>query len=323
MKFSNIKYNDLLIRSEYLLDDVILRFGDLIPTSDKQIERIYYCLEHTPEEIQKIVITKEEFEQSPKYDFYFLNDEIEGNYSSLNYEDFSDDFDFKEWDYAFLTFINETFLNEFLLSVREQFAGLSDTQSKMFFQSLLQELNFSEYFLEEFMQTSGCDAIRKTVCGSFKIFNKELFDSLRSEYEFIFPELLDKYGLNRIIDVEEIKSNRLRNTDLYKFGCLFANGTFSILQGKDVKLLMYDGVQFDNANEFSIQYSKYFGFKHNSFSSYIRQTLNDFAPKNNIFHKDNFKYVELIYHDFTEQKKPIAPFFKEKYQKLLQLIEQD
>ncbi|UTX46673.1 hypothetical protein [Chryseobacterium sp. MA9] len=319
MGIEKIENKNFLIRSEYLLDEIILTFGSLCFSTEKKIKRVYFSLELTPENIQPSYITKEEFEKSPKENFYFLNDEIEGYYSRLNYEDFTNDFDFQDWGETFLETINNTILNEFLFSVKQQCEELSDIKSKMFFQDLLNELYFSDYFLDMFMQSEGCNLVRKTVCESFKTFNKELYENLRLQYKFIFSDLIESYDLSKLVHVEDIKNDRLRDTHLYRFGCLFANGTF-IIEGS---CLMYENVKYDNANGFSSKYSRYFGFKHTSFSSYIKQTLNDLSPKNNIFHKDNFKYVKLIYQDFKEQKKNIAPFFERKYQELLMLTEQD
>lgn len=83
MSIKNITQTNLIIDSEFLLDKSILEFGGLIPNSIKSINRIYYSLEHTHNQIVKNEITKEEFEKNPKYNYHFYNDEIEGNYSSL------------------------------------------------------------------------------------------------------------------------------------------------------------------------------------------------------------------------------------------------
>lgn len=319
MSIERIEHIDFLIRSEYLLDEIILKFGSLCFSTEKKIKRVYYRLELTPENIQPTYITKEEYEKSPKENFYFLNDEIEGCYSRLNYEDFANDFDFQEWSLTFLETINSTILNEFLLSIKQQFVELSDIRSKMFFQDLLGELFTSEYFLDIFMQSQGCNIVRKTVCESFRTFNKELYENLKLQYKFIFPDLIEAYDLRQPVHVEDQKNDRLRDAILYKFGCLFANGIFTI----EGSYLVYENKKYNNANSFASMYYDYFGFKQTSFSSYIKQTLNDLSPKNNIFHKDNFKYIKLIYQDFKEQGKKIAPFFENKYQELLKITEQD
>lgn len=223
--------------------------------------------------------------------------------------------DFGKWMYCFSDF---TYIeDEFYASIREKLSGFqTETQSKMFFQSLLEHLNYSDYFLERFILEKGCNNIQRKACEHHVGINKQIYNRLVCEYGVIFPNVLEKYKINETIKND--LNDKIRKTVLYKFGCLFADGTFSKVGKAETKLL-YNDEEYDNANKFSIQYSTIFDFKQNTFSGLIKQTLVG-GEKNNIFHQNYFKYISLIYNDFKLQNKPIAPFFEKKYQELLEKV---
>lgn len=197
MSIKNITQKNLIIDSEFLLDKSILELGELIPNSIKSINRIYYSLEHTHNQIVKNEITKEEFEKNPKYNYHFYNDEIEGNYSSLNYSEFETDFSFNDWSYDFQIIVIEQILDDLLNSIKTEIVNSkTDTQSKIFFEELLRLIDGSNFFLTEFSQNQNCNKIQKYASESFLEFNKFLTKDLQSKYQNIFPELFEKFFLS-------------------------------------------------------------------------------------------------------------------------------
>ncbi|WP_073552117.1 MULTISPECIES: hypothetical protein [Elizabethkingia] len=190
MSIKELPNIDLIVISEYQLDEMILKFG----TSKEKIERIYYSLEITPEGIQENNITKDEFEKFPKYNFYFSNDEVEGYYSTLNYSVFENAFNYNDWDYDFECLITEQMLLELLTSIKSKIESLNtDAQSKIFFESLLQNIIGSNFFLAGYYQGQKFNKIQKRICEAFLKLNEKLSEELKTEYKQIFPELLEIY----------------------------------------------------------------------------------------------------------------------------------
>lgn len=216
MSIKNIPHINLIIDSEFLLDKSILEFGRLIPNSIKSINRIYYSLEHTHNQIEKNEITKEEFEKNPKYNYHFYNDEIEGNYSSLNYSEFETDFSFNDWSYDFQTTVIEQILNDLLSSIKTEILNKkTDTQTKLFFEDLLRLIDGSNFFLTEFSQNQNCNKIQKYASESFLEFNKFLTKDLQSKYQNIFPELFEKFFLSHKLKIKsfDFEKNIFKSID--------------------------------------------------------------------------------------------------------------
>ena len=205
MSIKNIPNINLIIDNEFLLDESILKFGELIPNSNKGMNRIYYSLEYTHNELVKNEITKEEFEENPKYNYHFYNDEIEGNYSGLNYSEFETYFSFNDWSYDFQTIIIERTLNDLLSSIKTKILNSkTDTKAKLFFEDLLTLIDGSNFFLTEFSQNQNCNKIQKYASESFLEFNKFLTKELQTEYQNIFPELLVRTSL---LGTSKVKSS--------------------------------------------------------------------------------------------------------------------
>lgn len=317
MSIKNIPNINLIIDNEFLLDESILKFGELIPNSNKGMNRIYYSLEHTHNQIVKNDITKEEFEKNPKYNYHFYNDEIEGNYSSLNYSEFEDDFSFKDWSYDFQIVIIEQILDDLLNSIRTEIINSkTDIQSKIFFEELLKLIDGSKFFLTEFFQNQNCNKIQKYASESFLEFNSKLFEELNFYYGSIFSDLLKKYSAIQKEDFQNKKDKRIRNSIIYKFASFYADGTFSVSSNKTY---YQSNTAIENSNSFAKNYTAILGIKTSTLSSLLSQTIGGNSKKNNIFHIDYFDYIKLVYQDFKERKKEIAPYFEKKYHELLEI----
>ncbi|MCT3727874.1 hypothetical protein HZP84_12245 [Elizabethkingia anophelis] len=213
MSIKKLPNIDLVISSEYQLDEMILKFG----RSKEKIERKYYSLENTPEGIQENNIIKDEFEKSPKYNFYFCNDDVEGYYSTLNYSVFEKSFDYNDWYYDFEYLITEQMLPELLSSIKSKIESFNaDNQSIIFFESLLQNIFGSNFFLTECSQSQNYNEIQKRTCEAFLNLNEKLFEELNSKYRHVFPKLLTTYASVEKDDLQEQNINRHTKSDFEK-----------------------------------------------------------------------------------------------------------
>lgn len=317
MSIKNIPQTNLIIDSEFLLDESILNFGMLIPNSSKGMNRIYYSLEYTHNELVKNEKTKEEFEKNPKYNYHFYNDEIEGNYSSLNYSEFGTNFSFNDWSYDFQTIVIERTLNDLLSSIKTEILNSkTDAKAKLFFEDLLKLIDGSNFFLTEFSQNQNCNKIQKYASKSFLEFNSKLFEELNYYYGSIFSDLLKKYSAIQKEDFQNKKDKRIRNSIIYKFASFYADGTFSVSSNKTYYQL---NTAIENSYSFAKNYTVILGIKTNTLSSLLSQTIGGSSKKNNIFHVDYFDYIKLVYQDFKKRKKEIAPYFEKKYHELLEI----
>lgn len=319
MSIKNIPQTNLIIDSEFLIDKSILEFGRLIPNSIKSINRIYYSLEHTHNQIVKNDITKEEFEKNPKYNYHFYNDEIEGNYSSLNYSEFEADFSFKDWSYDFQIVIIEQILDDLLNSIRtEIFNSKTDIQSKIFFEELLKLIDGSNFFLTEFSQSQNCNEIQKYASESFLEFNSKLFEELNFYYDSMFSDLLKKHTDTKKKDSSEIQNKKLRQSNIYLFAKLFATD-FIVTENKlNSILISYNGVEYDNINKLSKVIESKYNLKKGAVQPYLSSSTNGQNNDKNIFKK--LKYLQLVVEDLKKENKEVSAFFKRKLDEILNTI---
>lgn len=318
MNIKNIPHINLIIDSEFLLDKSILEFGKLIPNSIKSINRIYYSLEHTHNQIVKNEITKEEFEKNPKYNYHFYNDEIEGNYSSLNYSEFETDFSFNDWSYDFKIIVIEQILNNLLNSIKTEIVNSkTDIQSKIFFEELLRLIDGSNFFLTEFSQNQNCNKIQKYASESFLEFNSKLFEELNFYYNSTFSDLLKKYTSTKK-DFSENQNEKLRQSNIYLFAKLFATD-FIVSENKlNSILISYNGIEYDNINKLSKVIESKFNLNKGAAQPYLNSSTNGQNNDKNIFKK--IKYLQLVVEDLKKENKNVSAFFKRKLDEILNTI---
>lgn len=318
MSIINIPQTNLIIDNEFLLDESILNFGMLIPNSSKGMNRIYYSLEYTHNELVKNEKTKEEFEKNPKYNYHFYNDEVEGYYSSLNYSEFGTNFSFNDWSYDFQTIVIERTLNDLLSSIKTEILNSkTDAKAKLFFEDLLKLIDGSNFFLTEFSQNQNCNKIQKYASKSFLEFNSKLFEELNFYYDSTFSDLLKKYtGIKK--DFSENQNEKLRQSNIYLFAKLFATD-FIVSENKLNSLLIsYNGIEYDNINKLSKVIESKFNLNKGAAQPYLNSSANGQNNDKNIFKK--IKYLQLVVEDLKKENKNVSAFFKRKLDEILNTI---
>lgn len=201
-----IEHIDLLVLSPYNIDEMVMRFYHQWEGEKNKIDikRGYFYLDFAGSDAVKKKIKQEEFEENRNDSEYI---------STLNYEDFEAKFNHKIWYEGFWSFVSEHHIfSEFNQFLKEIITNSTDIQIKILFQDLIQALDFSNEFLEEFQG----NPIQKMVANELLKFNEKLYQELHKNYSNIFPEFFKEKSKSIISKVggnTPYKSDIFRNQE--------------------------------------------------------------------------------------------------------------
>lgn len=198
-----IEHIDLLALLPYDIDEMVMRFYHQWEENKIDIKRAYFYLDFAGLDAVKKKITKEEFEENRNDNEYI---------STLNYEDFEAKFNLQIWCEGFWSFVSEHHIfSEFNQSLKEIITTSTDIQIKILFKDLIQALDFSNKFLEEFQGNS----VQRMVADELLKFNEELYQELHKNYSDILPEFFKekKSIISKVRRNTPYKSNIFRNQE--------------------------------------------------------------------------------------------------------------
>lgn len=239
--FNKIINSEFIIKNEFKLDEIIRVYGktgDEIEAHINQTETnlIKIVRKYTMVENSAIdIVSEQEYSKNFQSDkSYFKNEygdstdylknnyeeyeiskedyenEIEnkltGNYifTTLNYSDFINDFDFYNFDLFFNQVLIEKYSREYLESIQEFVLSQNKTKGKILLQICFSNLSISNKFLEDFKISDESNEIQKKICDYFLYYNYIIKISLVNYYQLIFPKLINYFSIN-----EFSKANRI------------------------------------------------------------------------------------------------------------------
>lgn len=197
-----IEHIDLLALSPYDIDEMVMHFYHQKEEID--IKKTYFYLDFAGSDVANKEITQEEFEENRNDSQYI---------STLNYKDFEAKFNLQIWCEEFWSFVSEHYIfSKFNQSLKEIITTSTDIQIKILFKDLIQALDFSNKFLEEFQGNS----VQRMVADELLKFNEKLYQELHKNYSDILPECFKEKSKSVISKVGEntpYKSNIFRNQE--------------------------------------------------------------------------------------------------------------
>lgn len=345
----NITHTKFIVTSIFQLDEIIKEYGKTFNNNETTIERKYLKIIYsTPEYltnishinsdlysiidlkesflIQKknpeiIEITKEEFEDSQLKNEY--------TFTTLNYDEFSEKFDY---DVEFTTFYWQVLDNkcrpEFIESLKSELVNANtETACKIIYQELLLHLKESENFLKRFknnelwqLSNKYSNNVQKEVCSFFLKYNKSLLSDIKDYFKTIFPndiKRIDEITNQIVINNEDSEKEKLRNSNIYKIAVLFADGTIH-------KYGIYENDTYLSISKLTDLIIRDFGgFARNSLQPYLNDTLNQNNSNKNLFQLSKLKYLQLIAEDFSSQNQTISSHFSNKLNQLMSILPQN
>ncbi|MDV3560255.1 hypothetical protein [Elizabethkingia ursingii] len=345
----NIRHTRFIVTSIFQLDEIIKEYGKTFNNNETTIERRYLKIIYsTPEYltnishinsdlysiidlkesflIQKknpeiIEITKEEFEDSQLKNEY--------TFTTLNYDEFSEKFDY---DVEFTTFYWQVLDNkcrpEFIESLKSELVNANtETACKIIYQELLLHLKESENFLKRFknnelwqLSNKYSNNVQKEVCSFFLKYNKSLLSDIKDYFKTIFPndiKRIDEITNQIVINNEDSEKEKLRNSNIYKIAVLFADGTIH-------KYGIYENDTYLSISKLTDLIIRDFGgFARNSLQPYLNDTLNQNNSNKNLFQLSKLKYLQLIAEDFSSQNQTISSHFSNKLNQLMSILPQN
>ncbi|MCT4330150.1 hypothetical protein HZP13_10535 [Elizabethkingia anophelis] len=345
----NIRHTRFIVTSIFQLDEIIKEYGKTFNNNETTIQRRYLKIIYsTPEYltnishinsdlysiidlkesflIQKknpeiIEITKEEFEDSQLKNEY--------TFTTLNYDEFSEKFDY---DVEFTTFYWQVLDNkcrpEFIESLKSELVNANtETACKIIYQELLLHLKESENFLKRFknnelwqLSNKYSNNVQKEVCSFFLKYNKSLLSDIKDYFKTIFPndiKRIDEITNQIVINNEDSEKEKLRNSNIYKIAVLFANGTIH-------KYGIYENDTYLSISKLTDLIIRDFGgFARNSLQPYLNDTLNQNNSNKNLFQLSKLKYLQLIAEDFSSQNQTISSHFSNKLNQLMSILPQN
>lgn len=153
----------------------------------------------------------DEFDIS-KEDYYNeIVNEITGNhiFTTLNFSDFINDFDFNSFDSFFSQVLIDKHTIEFLENIEEIILSQNKTKSKILIQKSFSNLIISNKFLEDFKISDKSNKIQKKVCDYFLYYNHIIKISLVNYYELIFPKMINYFSTKESSKTEKILQDLL------------------------------------------------------------------------------------------------------------------
>lgn len=159
--------------------------------SDKSYYKNEYgnSIDYLKDNYKKHEISKEDYENE-------IQHQVSGNYlfTTLNYSDFINDFDFQSFDSFFGQIVVNQISTEYLESIENYVISKNKVKAKLILQNCLSNLIISDKFLEEFKNSEGANHIQKKVCEYFLYYNYLIKISLINYYQLIFPKLIKYFS---------------------------------------------------------------------------------------------------------------------------------
>lgn len=244
--FFKIIHSEFIIKDEFELDEIIRihgATGDLVEAHINQTENntVKIFRKYTMiEQLGKEVVSEDEYLKNhqsdksyKKYDYGnsvdYLKDnyeifeiskedyeneiqhEVSGNYvfTTLNYSDFINDFDFQSFDSFFDQIVVNQISNEFLSNIEDFILKNNKVKGKILLQKCLSDLIISDKFLEEFKNSEYANHIQKKVCEYFLYYNYKIKISLINYYQLIFPKLIKYFSKSDTPKAERVLKDLL------------------------------------------------------------------------------------------------------------------
>lgn len=311
---SKIKNMDLLIQTEYELDEQILHYfnrntleshnEEKSPAQDHKAERQYFNLSIYYDDIEETSITKEEYDKEPVPNILLYNGE--GNFSTLNYKQLIPIFQVKECNEYFYPYIYENLLWEMLDSINNILYEVKNHD--IFFNNFLEQLKVSNAFLHSFLEKCE-NPIQKLFAENFISFNENLHHYLKQKFNRITNIFGNINEQNFIPSSDSSEDKRLKSSNIYKIAVLFAKGQIK----REKTKYFYDNKEYDSVNKLSKDIATSLGLsKTSSVQPYINSTLNETDNDKNIFSLSKLKYLQLIKKDNDD----LSPEFHQRLKEL-------
>lgn len=308
-----IKNMDLLVQSEYELDEWVLHYfnNGSIGTEEVIIEKPkaerYYFNLSIYDDIQKTPITKEEYNNEPIQNILLHNGE--GNFSTLNYEQLIPKFQVQDGNEYFYPYIDEHLLWEMLDSINNILHEVKNQD--VFFNNFLEQLEVSNGFLRKFLEKCE-NPVQKLFAENFISFNENLYRYLKQKFNNITDifRKIDEQGFIPSFDFP--KDEGLRSSNIYKIAVLFAKGRIK----REKTKYFYDNEEYESVNKLSNAVAIHLSLPKNSVQPYLNSTLSEIDNDKDIFSLSKLKYLRLIKQDNED----LSPSF---YQRLKELEEEN
>ncbi len=174
--------------------------------SDKSYKKYDYgnSVDYLKDNYEIFEISKEDYENE-------IQHEVSGNYvfTTLNYSDFINDFDFQSFDSFFEQIVVNQISTEYLDSIENYVISKNKVKAKLILQNCLSNLIISDKFLEEFKNSEDVNHIQKKVCEYFLYYNYIIKISLINYYQLIFPKLIKYFSKSDTPKAERVLKDLL------------------------------------------------------------------------------------------------------------------
>lgn len=222
-----IKHLDFIVNNEFDLDEIIRKYGKTgdeieenitgnININKTQIVRSFNRIEN----LGTREVTKEEYEKNLKnnqysffednngkhyiFDDYEIENLTEENYNkevelyssefhyttSINYDEFINDFDFQAFDSFFENVILKYCL-DCQISLEKLIIKSNKFKAQIILQYFLKIIINSNDFLENFKFQKDSNHIQKAICGYLIYYNNIILSETKKKFKLIFPRIIE------------------------------------------------------------------------------------------------------------------------------------
>ena len=343
---------EFVIYNQEQLDNLILKYGN---TSELKIEiffyGFYYNFPDAENEYQDIV-TKERlklishsinvlndewhFGKIEEDIYYELLDVISKNdydleiYSSLNFDEINDIFDYSDFNRFYKYEVEKIHYENILNSLNENICNAkTEAQSKIVFYDFLSICYLSQEWLKKYLSAENkyrkkyfpailhstylINPIREFVANLFLKLSSNIINTVESKYKEIFPEIIkDVKQKSNILIYQSPEINKLKDTYNYKLITLIAKGYLVFYKSK----LTYKGQDYTNQSELAREIATEFNLVDTSVQSHISQTISNTKTSKDLFYKGQMKYYSLIIDQYNANNQAVSDYFLEKFNEL-------
>ncbi|MEZ4801294.1 MAG: hypothetical protein R2797_00875 [Gelidibacter sp.] len=335
----DIRHLEFLPTNFYEFENILIKHGKLT-IENIDIKRIYFkCNYDTPKIVSNIEdINPEQFNIVEMGNVFMVskikpslekadikeNDLNDTNLiSTLNYVEFFEHFDF---DALYNMFYRKfkVYCDEIIDDVKKTlFKASTKNSAKLLIAELSHRVMSSENFLKK-VKSKNVEEHNFFEKNNIQIdlyeHLEKFVEQLKLNLNHLFAFYL-KENDSTIIEKSQNNENdsisyeaKLRDTNIYKFSLLFADGIISF----ENSTVQYKNKSYFNINSLAKIISQDIPeISNTSIQPYLNQTVREANNDKNLFSKSKVKYLELIALDYKANGKKLSKFFIDKLQDLL------